>query len=42
MKKYIAEFIGTFSLVLFGCGAAVISEVASVDLTGLGLLGISR
>ena len=41
MKKYIAEFIGTFSLVLFGCGAAVISGVASVDLTGLGLLGIS-
>lgn len=23
MKKYIAEFIGTFVLVLFGCGAAV-------------------
>ncbi len=25
MKKYIAEFIGTFTLVLFGCGAAVIA-----------------
>ena len=25
MKKYLAELIGTFSLVLFGCGTAVIS-----------------
>ena len=25
MKKYIAEFIGTFTLVLFGCGVAVVS-----------------
>jgi len=25
MKKYLAEFIGTFTLVLFGCGAAVIA-----------------
>ncbi len=25
MKKYIAEFIGTLTLVLFGCGVAVIS-----------------
>jgi aquaporin Z len=25
MKKYIAEFIGTFTLVLFGCGTAVVS-----------------
>ncbi len=25
MKKYIAEFIGTFTLVLFGCGIAVVS-----------------
>ena len=25
MKKYIAEFIGTFTLVFFGCGVAVIS-----------------
>jgi aquaporin Z len=24
MKKPIAEFIGTFTLVFFGCGAAVI------------------
>lgn len=35
MKKEIAEFIGTFTLVLFGCGAAVI---AGGDI---GLLGIS-
>ena len=25
MRKYIAEFIGTFTLVLFGCGIAVVS-----------------
>jgi aquaporin Z len=25
MKKYIAEFIGTFTLVLFGCGTAVLA-----------------
>lgn len=35
MKKEIAEFIGTFTLVLFGCGAAVI---AGGDI---GLMGIS-
>jgi aquaporin Z len=35
MKKAIAEFIGTFTLVLFGCGAAVI---AGADI---GVLGIS-
>ncbi len=41
MKKLIAEFIGTFSLVLFGCGAAVISGVSSNGPSGIGLLGIS-
>lgn len=41
MKKYVAEFIGTFSLVLFGCGTAVISGVSSVGPAGAGLLGIS-
>ena len=25
MKKYLAEFIGTFVLVLFGCGTAALS-----------------
>ncbi len=42
MKKYLAEFLGTMSLVLFGCGAAVISG-GNVDggPSGLGLLGIS-
>ena len=32
MKKPTAEFIGTFTLVFFGCGAAVIAELASADL----------
>lgn len=41
MKKYIAEFIGTFSLVLFGCGTAVISGVTSAGPDAVGLLGIS-
>ncbi|HEV2491666.1 MAG TPA: aquaporin [Terriglobia bacterium] len=25
MKKYVAEFVGTFTLVLFGCGTAVVA-----------------
>jgi aquaporin Z len=35
MKKYVAEFIGTFALVLFGCGTAVVSGQA------VGHLGIA-
>ena len=41
MKKQIAEFIGTFSLVLFGCGAAVVAGVSGSGPAGIGLLGIS-
>jgi aquaporin Z len=41
MKKYLAELIGTMALVLFGCGAAVISGTDAGALSGLGLLGIS-
>jgi aquaporin Z len=41
MKKYVAEFIGTLSLVLFGCGAAVVSGISDTGPAGLGLLGIS-
>ncbi len=41
MKKFIAEFIGTFSLVLFGCGAAVISGISNTGPSGIGLLGIA-
>jgi len=40
MKKPIAEFIGTFTLVLFGCGAAVIGGMASGP-TAIDVLGIS-
>jgi aquaporin Z len=41
MKKYVAELIGTFSLVLFGCGSAVIAGNMAVGPSGIGLLGIS-
>ena len=34
MNKMIAEFIGTFTLVLFGCGAAVIAG-ADIGLAGI-------
>ena len=40
MKKLIAEFIGTFTLVLFGCGAAVIAGMGS-GATSIDVLGIS-
>ncbi len=35
MQKYLAELIGTFALVLFGCGSAVLAG------THIGFLGIS-
>lgn len=35
MKKYLAEFIGTFTLVLFGCGTAVVAGKS------VGILGIA-
>ncbi len=41
MKKYLAELIGTFSLVFFGCGAAGVSGISSSGPAGIGLLGIS-
>ncbi|HZH55211.1 MAG TPA: MIP family channel protein [Sphingobacteriaceae bacterium] len=40
--KFIAELIGTFGLVLFGCGAAAVAGLDTAGgLSGLGLLGIS-
>jgi aquaporin Z len=39
MKRYGAEFIGTFWLVLGGCGSAVLA--ASFPQVGIGLLGVS-
>jgi aquaporin Z len=38
-KKFLAEFLGTFWLVLGGCGSAVIS--AAFPDVGIGLLGVS-
>ena len=40
MKKAIAEFIGTFALVLVGCGAAVIGGMGSGP-TSIDVLGIA-
>ncbi len=40
MKKAVAEFIGTFTLVLFGCGAAVIAGMG-VGPTSIDILGIA-
>jgi aquaporin Z len=39
MKKYGAEFLGTFWLVLGGCGSAVLA--ATFPDVGIGLLGVS-
>jgi aquaporin Z len=39
MKRYGAEFVGTFWLVLGGCGSAVLS--AAFPQVGIGLLGVS-
>src|SRR5208283_2540111 len=44
MKKYLAEFVGTFILVLFGCGTAVVAgdKVGIVGIAlafGLALIG---
>ena len=40
MKKQVAEFIGTFTLVLFGCGAAVIGGLGTGP-TAIDVLGIA-
>ncbi len=39
MKKYLAEFFGTFWLVFAGCGSAIFA--ASFGSGGIGLLGVS-
>ncbi|MBQ9536311.1 MAG: aquaporin Z [Desulfovibrionaceae bacterium] len=39
MKKYLAELVGTFWLVLGGCGSAVLA--AAFPNVGIGLLGVS-
>lgn len=39
MKKLLAEFIGTFWLVLGGCGSAVLA--ATFPETGIGFMGVA-
>jgi hypothetical protein len=39
MRTYVAEFFGTFWLVLGGCGSAVLA--ATYPEVGIGLLGVS-
>jgi aquaporin Z len=39
MNKYLAEFVGTFWLVLGGCGSAVLA--AAFPQLGIGLLGVA-
>ncbi len=39
MREYSAEFLGTFFLVLVGCGAAIISS--AFPSVGIGLLGVA-
>jgi len=39
MKKYLSEFLGTFWLVLGGCGSAVLA--AAFPEVGIGLVGVS-
>ena len=43
MKKYIAEFIGTFTLVFFGCGTAVVCGgfTGGIGTGYLGVVGIA-
>ncbi|MDL2293155.1 MIP family channel protein [Ruminococcaceae bacterium OttesenSCG-928-D13] len=43
MKKYLAEFIGTFTLVFFGCGTAVVlgGVTGGTDFGTLGVISIA-
>ncbi|WP_456440277.1 MIP/aquaporin family protein [Psychroserpens sp.] len=37
MKKYIAELIGTFTMIFCGCGAMTINEITSGSITHVGV-----
>lgn len=40
-KKYVAELIGTFVLVLFGCGTAIATECSTENYTGYIITALS-
>ena len=40
-QKYVAEFLGTFTLVFIGCGSAVVAGRTGMAIGGIGLVGIS-
>ena len=37
MKKYISEFIGTFSMIFCGTGAMTVNEVTGGEVTHVGI-----
>ena len=37
MKKYISEFIGTFSMIFCGTGAMIVNEVTGGEVTHVGI-----
>jgi aquaporin Z len=41
VKKYAAELVGTFTLVLFGCGTAVVANESGLIGDAVGFLGIA-
>jgi len=41
LKKYVAEVIGTFVLVFFGCGTAVVAKCSTDNYAGYALTALA-